>query len=597
MAVLGRRLLLAGGAGTVGTAVALGATSTATAAAQVAALAVDAGCIDLGAAPYDVAAGDELAALTNTRAINQAIADHPAGVRLVLPAGAVYVAHDPSVLGIHRFAAIRIVGTDRQRLELSGRGAGVTRIVMTGSQSGGLTQIIQVADGPSRITLCDFSIEHGTGATNIDQEGLQNHQIELNAVNADVTDVEIRNVYFGTCVGDGIRLAGGVGGSFLRNTTIQHVIMRLGKHPAALDGCRSGVSFQKGIRDLLLSDFYIVGPKNSCLDMEPTAEGGLDNVTITNGTIDNTQGKTWVAASFDGFESNGNVTSFLTRSRMVNVLIKGGQLQVVSTRGCTIDNVVIDADRDDTTDAVNSPLLLVYRENEDLAIRNVDIVRGAVCPPGPLVTVQHVVNSPKRVTIDGGTWTTRVGPGTELSYVDIQDTAGLRMHGTRIRIEDTLTGERRGIRFRPGQRDMVDIKLDGVTIESPDGLTGGFVFGAINRNLTNIAITGCTLTGAATNAVMFAAAGPWVVDRFPVLQGNDFDRCLTLFSTGQTAVGAVFPIIAGNRGGQATMVGTVAPEGTVAARQGSQYIRQNANSPELWWKATGTGPTGWTKQI
>ncbi|MEU8413125.1 hypothetical protein AB0C24_10065 [Amycolatopsis japonica] len=454
-----------------------------------------------------------------------------------------------------------------------------------------------MADGPSRVTLCDFSVEHGTGSTDIDHQGLQNHQIELNAVNADVTDVEIRNVFFGTCVGDGIRLAGGVNGTVLRNTTIQHVIMRLGKHPEAPDGCRSGVSFQKGIRDLLLSDFSIVGPKNSCLDMEPTAEGGIDNVTITNGTMDNTQGKTWVAASFDGFENNGNVTSFLTHSRMVNVRIKGGQLQVVSTRGCTLDNVVIEANRADTADALNSPLLLVYRENEDLAIRNVDLVRGAVCPPGPLVTVQHVVNSPKRVIIDGGTWTTRAGPGTELSYVDIQDTSGLLMRGTRIRIEDALTGERRGIRFRPGQRDMVGIKLDGVTIESPDGLSGGFVFGAIDRNLTNIAITGCTLTGAAKNAVVFSAAGTFVVDRFPILQGNDFDRCLTLFSASQTAAGAVFPIIAGNRGGQATMLGTVAPEGTVAARQGSQYIRQNGDATELWWKAIGTGSSGWTKKI
>jgi len=57
----------------------------------------------------------------------------------------------------------------------------------------------------------------------------------------------------------------------------------------------------------------------------------------------------------------------------------------------------------------------------------------------------------------------------------------------------------------------------------------------------------------------------------------------------------VFPIIAGNRGSQCTLLGTVAPEGVVAARQGSQYLRQNGDAPELWWKATGAGPTGWRK--
>lgn len=591
MVVLNRRFLLAGGVGTLG---AIGLDGTASA---IAAPVFGSGCIDLGAAPYGVVADQESKALANARAINQAIADHPSGVRLVLPAGAVYVARDPDIVGIYRFAAIRIVGPDKRRLVLSGRGAAVTRIVMTGSQGAGLTQIVQVADGPERITLCDFSIEHGPNASDVDTVKLRNHQIELNAVIADVTDVEIRDVFFGTCIGDAIRLAGGEGDAnptFLRNTTIQHIVMRLGKHPAAPLGCRSGVSFQKGIRDLLLSDFYIVGPKNSCLDMEPTAHGGMDNITITNGTIDNTQGTTWVAASFDGFEDNGNVTSFLTHSRMVNVRIKGGQLQVVSTRGCTLDNIVIDASGG-TADAVNSPLLLVYRENEDLAIRNVDIVRDVGCPAGPLATVQHTVTSPRRVTIEGGTWTTRVGPGAELSYVDMLDTTGLRMRGTRIRIEDTLTGKRNGIRFRPGQRDMANIHLDGVAIESPDGLTAGVVFAAINRNITNIQLTDCSLTGAATTAVAFDSSGGFVVDRFPILQGNDFDRCANVFTTDHTAVGAVFPIIAGNRGGQCTLVGTVAPDGTVAARQGTQYIRQNGNAPELWWKVSGTGPTGWKK--
>jgi hypothetical protein len=542
--------------------------------------------IDLGAS-YDVAADKESAALDNAAAINLAIEEHPVDTRFVLPPGDIFVARDLTALGDYRFAAIRIVG-DKHALVLCGHGPGVTRLVLTGSQGGGLSRILQVADGPVRITLCDFAIEHGPNVTNIAPD-LQNHQIELNAVHEDVVDVAIRNVHFGACVGDAIRLAGGED-SLLRNTTVEHINMRLAKHDLAPAGCRSGVSFQKGIQDLLLTDFYIEGPKNSCLDMEPTAHAGMDNITITNGTIDNTKGTTWVAASFDGFEDNGNVTSFLTHSRMVNVRIRGGQLQVVSTRGCTIENVVIEADRDDLVDAVNSPLLLVYRANEDLAIRNVDIVRGAKCPPGPLATVQHVVNSPKRVAVDGGTWTTRVGPGVELAYVDILDTAGFRMHGTRIRVDSGVA--RNGMRFRPANQDMADIHLDGVTIESPDGLDNGFVFGAINRNITNLTVTGCTLTGAAKTAIKFIAAGSFTTDRFPILQGNDFARCGTLFATDNAVV---FPIIAGNRGGQCTMVGSVVPEGVVAARAGSQFLRQNGNAAELWWKATGTSTTGWTK--
>jgi hypothetical protein len=586
---ISRRFLLAGGAGTVGAVVGLNGVGAAAAAT------VDNGWIDLGQTPDGVVPGDKLKALHNTRAINTAIEQNPADVRLVLPAGTIYVERDPVPTGVHRFAAIKINGTNKRSLTLSGRGRGVTRIVMIGSQSVGLTQIIQVADGPNGVTLCDFSIEHGPEASEVDSEKLRNHQIELNAQQLDVTGTEIRDVDFGTCIGDAIRLAGGEGATtstLLRNTTIRNITMRLGKHPGAPDGCRSGVSFQKGIRDLLLTDFSIEGPKNSPLDMEPTAHAGMDNITIANGTIDNTKGKTWIAMSFDGFEDNGNVTSFLTHSRVVNVKIRGGQLQVISTRGCTIDNVVIEASSG-TPDATDAPMLVVYRANEDLTINNVNILRDTGCPPGPLVTVQHAVTSPKRINISGGTWTTKVSPGKERSYVDLLDVSGLWMNGTRIRTEEPLTGmTRTGIRMRPGHLDMSDLHFDGVTIESPDGLTNGFAFAAVDKNMRNISVTGCTVTGAATNAIHFSAFGTFTMDRFPILQANDFGRSTNPWVTDQAVV---FPIIAGNRGGPNTMAGTLAPEGNVAAVQGSQYIRRNGNAPELWWKATGIGPTGWKK--
>lgn len=590
MTVISRRTILAGGAGLVG---GVGLAGSAATAAPVPVT----GEIDLAAAYGVVANKSDLdVALENTKRINKAIEENPTGVRLVLPAGSVYVRRNPEIEGDYRFAAILIAGEGKSRLELAGRGVGVTTIVMTGTQDSGLTRIIEVADGPSRITLCDFSVEHGPGVTNI-SPGLQNHQIELNAGHKDVTNVEIRDVFFGTCIGDAIRLAGGETATVLRNTTIRRVTMRLGKHPTAPDGCRSGISFQRGISDLLLTDFFIVGPKNSPLDMEPTAANPSANITITNGTIDNTEGKTWFAVSFDGFGKNGNPTSLLSNSRIVNVHVKGGQLQVVNTLGCTLDNIVIEADRNDVADAANAPLLLVFHKNEDLAIRNVSIVRGAKCQPGPLVVVQHTTNnrSPKRVTIEGGTWTTRVGPGSEQAYAYMFDASGVQVRGTRIRVEHTPTGDRHGMKFRSAQGVMSGVHLDGVTIDAPDGLTSGFVFGAVNNHLTDIAITGCSLTGTATRAVFFTAANGFAVERFPILQGNDFDRAATLFIADQQAANSVFPVIAGNRGGPATMTGAVAPEGVVAAGPGAQYVRQNANAPELWWKATGTGPTGWKK--
>lgn len=553
--------------------------------------------IDVGVKPDNPAE-----ALNNTKAINTAIEANPVNTRFVLPAGQIFIAHDPGPMGAERSGAIRFTG-EKEGLELCGQGAAATRLVMVGPQSGGRTQIIlvsrgsiPVSRGPRRITLRGFSIEHGD-VSNLDPERVHNH-IELDATAGDVTDVEIHDIYFGACLGDGIRLSGGLQPvpTLVRNTRIHHVTMRLGGHPQAIrGGARAGVSFQKGVRDVVLSDFFLIGARNSCLDMEPTTPSVMENVTITNGTIDNTEGKTWVAASFGGFEDAGREAR-LSNSRMVNVRIRGGALYVLSTRGTTLDNIEIDAARGDTTDALDAPLLLVKRANEDLTVRNVSILRDSACLPGPLVLVSHHGTSPRRINVEGGTWTTRVGPGTQLSYVDLLSADRIRIRGTRIRIEDTPPTTSYGFRVVPSLQDMTNIHLDGVAIESPDGLTAGFWFAATAaRRIANIMVTGCSLAGSATSGILFDATGSPPVDRHPVVQGNDFATCAEVWSAARTAVNNVFPIIGGNRGGRVTLSGTAVPEGVVAAVQGSQYVRHNP--AELWFKVTGTAATGWVKLV
>jgi hypothetical protein len=552
--------------------------------------------IDLRLLPYGVLAGDEAAGAANAKAISQAIADHPVNTRFVLPMGRIYVSRDLSGVGIYRFAAIRINGSNIHDITLTGWGPGATELVMTGSQAGGLSQILQIADGPSRVLLSDFSISHGPNVTDIDTVGLQNHQVELNAVNGDVTDCEIRNIHFGTCIGDAIRNVGGIS-TYLVNTRVHDVTMRLSKHPRAPLGCRSGISFQKGIKDYDFGKFYIIGSKNSPFDCEPTAASVMDNIWAHDGTIDNSESATPIAASFDGFESSdpSSATSFLTNSRMTNVTIVDGQLQILSTKGCTLDNVVITSTGRGGFEGAADPLLLIFRENVDLELNNLSIIRDAGCTAGPLVYASHARKSPLRINVDGGTWTTKVGPGRNLSYVVLLDTDYFRIRGTRIRIDDPATGQRYAVTVRPGNRDLTNVRLHDVTVESPNArLTAAFWFAAITHNIRNVSVTGCSANGAVIDAVRFDASDGGEVDSSPVLQGNDFDGCANAWTTDHTAVGRVFPIIGGNRGGRTWQVGTVIPEGIVAAVQGSRYTHQNGDATVEYYKRTGTGDTGWS---
>jgi hypothetical protein len=83
------------------------------------------------------------------------------------------------------------------------------------------------------------------------------------------------------------------------------------------------------------------------------------------------------------------------------------------------------------------------------------------------------------------------------------------------------------------------------------------------------------------------------LDPQPVIQGCDFTGAADAWRAQNAAAGAVFPIVAGNRSGRCTVVGTVAPEGAVTALQGSLYVHQSGDSSELYFKASTTGPTGW----
>lgn len=582
-----RRRLLAGGVGAA--ALAVGTSARGLGVPPDATLAD----VDLSGAPYSIVPNDEGEALRNSRQINRAIIDHPANVRLSLPPGIVYVALDPAVIGKYRFAAIRVVGVDKRRLMITGAGSSVTSLVITGSQNNGLSQILQIADGPQQIQIRDLSFAHGPGVVDIDTAGLQNHQIELNALQSSVTDVCIENVDFGTCVGDAIRLAGGEEGTgaLLSNTTIRAVTMRLAKHPAAPKGCRSGISLQKGIQGLRFSDFYIVGAKNSGLDCEPTAHGVMDDIHIFNGTIDNTQSDTPYAASFAGFEDNAHRTSFLTNSSLTNVQIKGGQLQIVSTRGCSVADVMVEV-AGGPFKAADEPVLLVYRENEDLSLRDVNLHRAAGSPPGPIAVVQNIQNNSRRVSIEGGTWRSDVSAGKERSHIRFVGASDLQIRGTRVRITNSASTSNI-VQFRPSGTAMNGVSLHEVVLEGPDGIANAVAFVGVDHAINSILVTGCTFLGGFRRGILFDATGAGSVDQNPIVQANHFGRCARPWDSDRNAGTAVFPVITGNVGGPCTLSGSVEPNGLVAAPVGSQFVRDGMASLEVWWKTRGAGTSGW----
>lgn len=558
---------------------------------------VNIGIVQLSAAPYNVISADPAVATAraNGAAIRQAIADHPTNTTFLLPMGDTYVSNVGNT-GTYRFAAININGAGKSGLTISGWGVGASRLIMTDTQSNGLSQIIQIADGPQRITLRDFSILHSNSVTNYDTVGLQNHHIELNAINADVKDVEIYNVWFGPCIGDAIRNAGG-SGTFLINTRVHHVTMRLAGLSFLPLGCRSGISFQKGIRHYYFNNFYIHGPKNSPLDFEPTASSVIDNIHLADGTLDNTGGQTIIAGSFTGYDNGAGTVAPVTNSSMARVRVVEGQLQCVNTENCVLDNVTVYGSGlgPMASQLSSDPMLYVYKENRNLRIENVNIHRDVGSVAGQLCLIQHAtLTSPKRVSIEGGEWRAGTNSGTSGVYVRCEAIDGLHIDGLRIRVDGTATASERAILLRPNTtQDITDVDISNVHIQSETAKVGrGIELAAISRSISQVQICDVNLSDC-TTGVYLDASGGGTVDRYPVIQGCDFTGCTNTWTTANSAINSVFPVVGGNRAAVAIFEGDPVPESNVTATQGSIYTRRNGDSTKRYYKSTGASNTGW----
>jgi hypothetical protein len=314
-------------------------------------------------------ANDPSALDSNTTAIRQALTDHPNSTMFALPMGDIHIHRNLAFGGVYRTAAIQINGVQHQHhdLVISGWGPDVTRLLIDGDQGNTTSQGIQIADGAQRITLTGFTISCASTISNV-SAGLTTHSIELNAVNADVVDTLIDHVNFGPSCGDGIRNAGGTS-TFLRNTRVLNVTMRMFGCPATPKGSRSGISFQKGVIDYEFGNFYVRGQKNRPFDCESSAasvmSGWLEHPrqdVRQCRRIDN--GRPRLADSISQIATKVVTAYPLTNSRFVNVVVLNGQAQIIATKNCLWRDVIIYANGTGgmAIDTVNNQGPLLFME-------------------------------------------------------------------------------------------------------------------------------------------------------------------------------------------------------------------------------------------
>ena len=468
--------------------------------------------VDLRATPYSVVPNDAAKRASNTAGINRAISDFGlAGsslkqkARLVLPSGEVYIdqANTTDNWSIK-------FGTGVSDLTLAGQGMFATTLVQDGAGDGGDWNAI-VIDGASGIEVCDFGIRQGI--IQRPDPGQQNHLVAVfnNQVSGTTKDVYGHDLYFAKALGDQLRFLADASPQVVENVRFSRFIMRgngsviqawtpstaylvaaqvvnnnlqykcvtagtsaatggptgtgtgISDGTAVWDnvikrvGARSGVSFQRGFRNIEVDHFYVHGVQNSCIDMEPSGSNELSRAHIHHFFIDNSGGSTGSAVSFGGVSSGARATDL----RVTDGVVLAGRMNTFSTDDALFENITVIS----TAAFVSDPTIanVFFRQiNNNLTIRNIRIERIGSSGTGAALDIENTGN---RTTIDGG----YIRQGTPADPVAIDSTTNVRLRSVQIVYEGSSPASRNAIHLHAIGANADSPQIDDVRIISTTG--------------------------------------------------------------------------------------------------------------------------------
>jgi len=449
-----------------------------------------------------------------------------------------------------------------------------TRIVVQGNGDGGTWHGIMV-DAGRRIELADFGIQMGQVAN--PDPGDQNQLISLLSLTGPTTDIVGHDLFFGQAVGDGLRILGDA--SLVQNIRFTDFEMRM----AGLGrGSRSGVALQRGWRGVELANFYIDGVKNSPIDMEPSGTTPMSHLNIHDGLIDQSLRQSEVVVSIAGSPQCERVKHV----RVSDLTVLNGRLGIRKSEDVRLTNVTVVATSD-----LHGPLLLARDVNHQLRLEDLYLERSGGGAAGHLLDVENLGDW---TNVDGGAFVQHA-PAAALRF---DGTRNLRVYGSRVEYRGPDPRKLDGIVVANVVGAADNVTIDQVTLGSTTGkLRSAIRFTARPRHsMRALRVTDMHSAGAAINGVYFSYHPDASADRSPVVAGlnNGADAVWKQVDRNDNVITSIFPVIAGNPGGVCQMVGHAAPEGLVAAVQGTIYIREAGDATARYYKVSGTGVTGWS---
>jgi len=322
------------------------------------------------------------------------------------------------------------------------------------------------------IVIRDLTID-GLDASDTEE---QTHLIQLGP---GTRDVVISNVTLGPMRRPDQRVGQGIGGDCLRllgepGHEVAGVVIADSRF---VDCDRSGIGFQRALRDITVVRDTITGTGDTAIDFEPTGRGTIEDVALVELTIHHPPD----AQSAWAITLGGIGRDLASRLLLEQSTLDGGGIGMLNVAGVEIaDNAITAHPRDSTR-----PTISVIRRGTDIRVVRNTIARPATSDPGFVIRAAHNNGSvPHDITIEDNT----IVQATPHPVIGSLSVGGLVVRHNVI----DYTGGDPSVAIIQASADIADIA--GLTVEDNDvrGVAGALVTASPrkDRTLSGVSVHG-----------------------------------------------------------------------------------------------------------
>jgi hypothetical protein len=511
----------------------------------------------------------------NTSALLQAVAQNPGRV-VVMPSGRLNVIH-PAGSGATLIFR-------RGNLDLRA-GIGGTDLHQVGDAAGVGTSLIKIFGGSGY----SFGIGGGLTLSSSLQNPYedQNHLVDVVNLGGPMRDLRFTRVLFKDSgggamnTGDGIRLVGSAAGP----------ILSVYFDACLFDGCgRSGISPNRGVRLIVMRYCRFWGSSDQHIDCESSTGAHTDGILAY---------RCWFGPIRSGGASismgGSGLNELIRGARFIECeFIGGGAVQGGYTSDLLLRKCIIRPGLEPTP--VSAVSLLGY--NPGLTIEDCEIDHYAEQGDVPAIRLYAQYGfqaGPMRIS---GTTVTQYARS---NVIALESADGVKIEDCDLRFRyasPIVTPNLYGVWLRSGQSATTRLQIRNTQIS---GMPDARLLGAVALTHGSPADTG-TISGVDVESATVSHATHGLYINGPsagYLNEPRFVRAKmgvgTTSDVGQNIADTPRVVVEGQRGIGAvrTMTGRGAPEGVVAGPVGCIYLDRITGFE--WFKATGTGTTGWIR--